>query len=337
MTTTTGARPSSKAAAGRRITPTVFWAALGVAVLAVEIAALMGWVLAGEAERTPRGPMPIPAYMTLGIHAIEAACSLGLLAVFWVYVGRPLKANGKLSLDGVMCIAFVSMAWQDTFLNYSKHWFTYNTATINLGSWNPHIIGWDSPHANLIPHPIVFYTGYGSVIFFGVVIGNAVVRRVARRYAFGPVRLVLAMFAFYMGFCLIEILFLRFGLYAYPAKVPGPVLFRGHFYQYPMLEWLSFVSVMTAWCALRYFRNDRGETVAERGIEALPVGPRTRTGMRFLALVGVCNLAFLVFYSVPLAVLGAHSGKWIDDVTERSYFLDGCAGPSTPYPCPTPP
>lgn len=317
--------------------PVVAWAVLGAVFLLIEAWVIGRWVTTGEAQSTGSGPTPVPDYMLWSIRAIEVAATIGLGAIIWVYLLRPWIRERRLTRDGLLLIAFVTMAWQDTTLNYFRHWFTYNTAAINLGSWDNHIPGWQSPHANLLPLPLAFYAAYGSVVFAAVVFGNWLIRRYAQRHpGAGSFHLLAVAFGHYAAFgVVLEQIFLRAGLYTYPGKV-GPTLFAGHYYQYPLLEGLSFISVMTAWWAARFFHDDRGETVAERGADRLRIGEKSRTWVRFLALTGLFNLVFLLFYSLPTALIGASSGDWIKDVQDRSYFMYGCGLDEDPN-CPVPP
>ena len=82
---------------------------------------------------------------------------------------------------------------------------------------------------------------------------------------------------------------------------------------------------------LRYFRNDRGESVAERGIERVKAGAKGRAALSTVAVIGMCNLLTLVYY-VPLYYVAIHSEDWPADITSRSYF--GVCGPQTDYACP---
>ena len=72
------------------------------------------------------------------------------------------------------------------------------------------------------------------------------------------------------------------------------------------------------------------------GIAGRCIRDKPRTGLRFLALTGFVNLAFLVIYSLPMAITGLYADSYPKDVTSRSYFLNGLCGPGTPYACPGP-
>jgi hypothetical protein len=92
----------------------------------------------------------------------------------------------------------------------------------------------------------------------------------------------------------------------------------------------------TGWACLRYFRNDRGETIAECGLDRLHLSQKGRLGVRFLALVGACNVVIFATYNLPMALAGLYSDPWPTDITSRSYFTNGICGPGTTYACPGP-
>lgn len=98
-------------------------------------------------------------------------------------------------------------------------------------------------------------------------------------------------------------------------------------------EPLLIAPTMTAFVSMRYFRNDKGETFAERGIGRVRLRGWKRTGLRFVAIVGMVNCGFLV-YQVPAVVIGMYSSPWPDDIVTRSYFNPGLCdrGPNTPAP-----
>jgi hypothetical protein len=135
---------------------------------------------------------------------------------------------------------------------------------------------------------------------------------------------------------ILEPVLLMLGAIAYPGTVKWLTIFSGHYFQFPIYEGVLFGGLMTVWASLRYFKNDRGQTLVERGVENLKVSPRKKTGIRFLALSGVCNLAFLVLYNVPMAMLSLHGGPWPNDVTSRSYLTNELCGPGTTYACASP-
>lgn len=86
--------------------------------------------------------------------------------------------------------------------------------------------------------------------------------------------------------------------------------------------------------AFRYFRNDKGQTFAERGAEKLTKAtPTRRAGLRVLAVIGACNALTLAYY-VPTYWLAIHSDEWPADITSRSYYTHVC-GNGTDTACPS--
>ena len=97
---------------------------------------------------------------------------------------------------------------------------------------------------------------------------------------------------------------------------------------------LTVSSLFTAVAALRYFTNDRGEMVIERGIEKVKGGPGKKLVIRALAAVAATHLLLIVFYNIPNSVIGLHSNEWPADLQERSYLTDFVCGDETDRACP---
>jgi hypothetical protein len=96
-------------------------------------------------------------------------------------------------------------------------------------------------------------------------------------------------------------------------------------------------AIVTPIVSLRYFTDDRGRTLVERGSERLKGGTGRQGMIRFLALLGICQTVMLFAYNVPVAILiGGHSTRWPADIQNRSYFTDGLCGAQTTRMCPGP-
>lgn len=88
--------------------------------------------------------------------------------------------------------------------------------------------------------------------------------------------------------------------------------------------------------ALRYFKDDRGLTVVERGVDTLPISQGRKTLLRFLAISGMLNVLVFCFFNLPNGLIGAHSTEWPRDVQDRSYLTDRLCGEGTDRACPGP-
>ena len=93
---------------------------------------------------------------------------------------------------------------------------------------------------------------------------------------------------------------------------------------------------MAGLAALRYFKDDHGRTVVERGVDKLQISEGRRNLVRFLAIFGITNVLVLACYNIPNSIIGAHSTEWPKDLQSRSYFTDYMCGEGTDRACPGP-
>jgi hypothetical protein len=129
------------------------------------------------------------------------------------------------------------------------------------------------------------------------------------------------------------------GVYSYAGAAGGPTwltLFSGRYYQVPIWEIVLAAFWFGSVVALWFFKNDKGQILAERGLDELRGSPRKIQGVRLLACIGLFQAAILVFYNLPMNVVALHWNRWPKDVQQRSYFTNGVCGPSTSYACPDP-
>ncbi len=130
------------------------------------------------------------------------------------------------------------------------------------------------------------------------------------------------------------ILFLPLGAWEYPGGHLS--LFPSTYHKFPLNEMLTVSALFTAVASLRYFVNDRGEMVVERGIDRIRGGNGKRVVIRALAAIAAVHLALIVFYNVPNTWIGMHSTEWPADLQKRSYLTDYLCGDGTDRACPGP-
>jgi hypothetical protein len=96
-------------------------------------------------------------------------------------------------------------------------------------------------------------------------------------------------------------------------------------------------TVLTAVTYLRWSVNDKGESLAERGISTVRATRTAKTGLRLMAIVGFMYSMIIVAYWLPYwTIWGSHSSDFPMDVQKRSYLMDGICGPGTHRACPGP-
>lgn len=323
----------------RKTRPIVVWAVLGVIFLIIEVAAFIGWIGSGQATPTPTGPTPVPTYMKWFIHGWEIAGLLILPVFLYFFMIRPWRRERHITSDGLFCLVFATIYWQDTIANYFQPWFSYNSEFWNLGAINTHILGWMSPNGNLQAEPILWIVPfYIYAVFGGMVFGCWILRKIrAKRRQISNLGLLGACFGIFVVIdVFVELFWMRAGLMVLPGSIEWLTLFHGRFYQYPIYEGPLVAAWMTALISLRYFTNDKGETLPERALDKLRVKGKTKTLVRFLALAGAVNVGFLV-YNIPGSIVGLYSSPWPQDIQQRSYFSYLC-GPygKDNYACPGP-
>lgn len=93
---------------------------------------------------------------------------------------------------------------------------------------------------------------------------------------------------------------------------------------------------ITAVTALRFFRNDRGETLVERGSRHFgTTGPKV-TALRFFAVFAAMQACLLLGYHLPMAIWTTISPTtaWHEDMQQNSYLNDHICGMGTRRVCP---
>ncbi|APE15137.1 spirocyclase AveC family protein [Mycolicibacterium pallens] len=317
------------------------WAAVGGVLLVLQLYVWIRWVIGPYFVRVPAGPSDPPTYMKIFLTANGALMCVGLPAAIWWFLIRPWVRERRITLDGLLLISCALFFFQDPLLNYLNTWCTYNTWLWNRGSWSSHIPGWVSPESpgRQVAEPLLINaTGYGMVLLLAIA-GCWFMRRLKSRWPhMSNLRLILITYAaaIVLDFVMEACFMLPFGLYTYPGAIQSVSVFAGTYHQWPIYEGLMWGGVMTALSCLRFFTDDRGRTVVERGLDQVRGGFARQQFVRFLAIFGAVSACFFVFYNLPAQWFAMHSDPWPADHQKRSYFNGGICGDGTDTPCPDP-
>lgn len=316
-----------------------WWAGLGAAFLAFAAYLIIAWLLAGDAQRVPSGPTPLPSGMKIALTIQQWGLLAGMLALIWFKAIRPRIRTGAFTFDGLMVLAFALMWWSDPLYNYFTPGFNYNAYFVNLGSWVGHVPGWMSPNPTEIPQPLLWLPGVYTCAFFAMVLIVNVIFRKLRAWrpqmsaasmwliAFVPMMVVGTLW---------EATFMVMGSHSYASSLRELALNPGKYYEFPVYQGITASLLYTTWGAMRYFRDDQGRSFAERGIDRLQVPARVKGLMRFLAVSGAITGIFFVFYHVPNAMIALRGDAWPQDTQKRSYFVTKLCGERSNVPCPDP-
>jgi hypothetical protein len=133
----------------------------------------------------------------------------------------------------------------------------------------------------------------------------------------------------------LEMLAVHTGLVGYPGTIPELTLWAGRTDQLPLYGPLLWSATLASLGMLRFYRDDRGRTVVERGIDRVPFGTRTTTALRALAVLGFIHISMILCYDVPINLAGLYAGP---AQTYPSYLRTTQCGADAPVPveCPGP-
>lgn len=311
-----------------------FWVPVGALWFIFCVWIWGSWILGPQFVENDIGRELAPRGYVLWIRFIELISLLGGIWLLWYFVIRPKIRTGRLSFDGLFFLACWTLYMQEPWLNYNNHQFLYTTVSFNRGSWCDYIPGWASPNAELIPvGSIIWCTAYLTLVGLWAVAGSRVMGWYKNRHPdASAMKLIGVCFlAFIPADLLLEHMILMTGLFNYASTVPELTLWAGERYQFPLYETLSWCSTLTCLSAVHFFRNDKGESWGERGMDQLRIPARLKGFARFLAIMGVCQVAMFVTYNVPYFYWSTQGGPFPD---YPPYRIAGVCGPDTEFDCP---
>lgn len=327
--------------------PVVRWAWLGGALMAYILYVMLRWVITGRAVPTDPGPDPLPELMRQFIFWVQiVAMTLGVI-VAWIFVVRGWRREGQMTTAGMLYISWLTLFIQDPMMNYTSATLLYNSYMVNLGTWTlGSTPGWTSPNGNNLPEPllliIVGYTIIGYSLCFPVL---AMLNKIKeRRPTIQKSTLaVLGILILIVLDTLFESLLLRTGVYAYPGGIRAITLFAGETYQFPMTEGIFYGGLtIGATLVLLLYRDDKGQTFVERGLDKMRISRTARQWVKFMALFGYVHLSMFIVFTVPMQWLATHSDPFPEGYP--SYMINGlcvygpqanqCPGPGVMMPRP---
>jgi len=297
------------------------------------------WITGPYFETVPAGPTKAPGWMMVTL-VVWQICGLFVAAGFlYGFLARPLIRERRLTADGLLIVAFCTLWFQDPLSAYFGHWFVYNANLVNYGFWVADVPGWNSfaqPGA-MIPEPILLIGPvYVRFVMISTLIGCWAMRTAKSRWpALSGIGLVAICFGVMCAMDIVAegLVLLPLSFWEYPGG-PG-LMFSDAYHKFPINELLTIGALMTCMSALRYFKDDRGYTLVERGAERV-ASPARRNVMRLLAVTFAAHSIVFICYNLPNALVGAHSTEWPSDLRKRSYFTNGICGAGTGPACPGP-
>jgi hypothetical protein len=313
--------------------PVTVWAILGLAFVVFQAYVYIHW-LSGPNFARSHPTEPVPTITKFWCWALQIATLLTITATL-TYVIRQCRRQRRLTFDAMLVLAWVAVFWQDPLLNWIRPQFFYNSYLISFNAWVESVPGWISPNGSGLPEPI-FLAGFGYMdsLFFCMVICS--VMRLAKRRLPSLNAAGLIAVAIATGAALdlaLEGMFVLTRVYAYPGTIHSVSLWGGEQHQFPLYETLMWGSVWAGAACLRYFRDDKGRSVVERGADSLAVSEGRRTAIRAFAIIGFVNAMFVV-YNVIIIFIGLQVDQTPANYPE--YLRNGLCGEGTQWACPGP-
>lgn len=338
----TGRGRAVEASAVKVTQPVQYWAYLGLLISAFWAWIMVKWVTGPYFTPTLPGPTPQPDWQGPAQIAFQAFCIIALFVVGYKLLWKPWSREKRVTTDGALMIAFFTMFFQDQItMMGGGYWFTYNAHVFNMGSWFPEIPGWMTfAQPGQTPGEPILMMGPGYAYFFLIMTfaGMFIMRKFREWW---PSMSTPALFFCVFIACaildaVIEIGFwIPLGFYAYTYGGILPMINEGTVRQFPIIEALGTAWLSTAIVALRYYTDDKGQTLVERGLDKVVASPLKKGLLRIFAMVAAIQLIFFFIYNVPMYPLGALSKDWPASIQERSYLMNNICGYGTPRACRT--
>lgn len=318
-----------------------YWALAGAILLAFELWVLFQWVTGPHFAPVPSGPDLPPVWMRIVFRTTEVVSVIGMFACIYFFLVKPWIRERRVTTDGLLFTALVFASPWDNLSNYLQYWFTYNSYLVNFGSPMaelPGSLAYRAPGVSdaypILAIPFIYSAAF---MWLAMLICWALRKAKARWPNMNNFQLVCLaiVIAALFDVVLEGMIYMPLGFWTYVGGHWN--INAGKYYQYPLHEALMAGIMNAAFSLLRYFVNDKGETLVERGLEHVKGSQAYKTSLRFLAMIGGVHIIFIFLFHMPVGfTIAPNSAKWIDDSVNRSYFMNNICGPKVDRACPGP-
>lgn len=321
--------------AGTPAYPVKFFALAGVIIACIFASVLFQWVTGPYFKPSPLGADPIESWKLTLIRVSEVFCFFWILLFLWMLLIKPWIRDKKISWDGMLMLCLFTMWVQDPMCNYFNFTFMYNAHWVNMGSWSSYLPGWQSPRGSNLPEP--FFLMGGIYLWWTTINVLVFCWTLKKLRVWMPRHSMLVHIPLaYLVICALDLVLevpaCFTGLFAYPGAPKWITLWAGEPHQFPLYETFFMNFNYLSIGLLRYFRDDQGQSWAERGINTFRLSARAKTAMRFFALLGFCNISYFIVYFMPYNWMALQADTF---PKYPSYMRYEICGEGTPYACPS--
>ncbi len=309
-----------------------YLAVIGVALLAVQLYVWIAWLADGPTQQTE-----FRSYGSASWYAARIGEGIAIALVLGVgtWVVRGCIAARRLTFDAKFCIAGLLTYWLDPTANFAQPIFIYSQNWVNVTDW-VHYIPLHQRTVPMIEAPLFVAPMYACGFLVIATIVNWVMRTARRlRPTLSTARLIgVTVAAAIVMDILFEWPFYLLHLWAFTGAPDELSIFSGAS-RFPWAEWLVIgIFLFAPLAMMRYFVNDRGERLVERGLDKLR--PGWQTPVSLLAMVGFFNL-LLITCSILQVNIATYSDPYPDlpaDVISRTCDVPGEPASTAYGPCP---
>lgn len=285
-----------------------YLALVGVPVLVWNAWTVIAWLIAGPHEITRYRPPghPVDWYAARVFEGL--AIAVGTTLAVYVYRGCR-RARMWLTFDVLFCLAAATQFWGDAGVNFMAPTITISSEWVNVNATCGHMPLVVNPDCGRTPDPLLFLFLLETFVPLGcaIIFGRLVNRVRGRRPHTTTAQLVAMVIAAGFGLALLEpLVIIPLHLWNYPGAKPAISIGSG--FRYPLFEIACFGLWFGVLASVRIFRDDRGHTVVERGLDHHR--PATRKLVTWLALYTIFQIAIWGFASMPYWVLGVDQKPW---------------------------
>lgn len=335
MTSPVGVESRRKTIATAQSKPVYLFAAWGLISLCIGIYAMSSWVGSADFKPSPMGPDALPGSVFWTLRITEVVALICAVVLLWKFMIKPWRQSGRIGWDGMFMIAGFSLWWTDPIDNYFNFTFMYNTGFFNMASWTRFIPGWMAPNQNLFPEPLFFVGGLYIWWFIApVAAGCWGMRKLQeKRPDLSVMSRLLIMWVTFMLFDFVaEGIFQYLQIFKYVGTYAPLTIWAGTVHQYPLYNSVIMAMFFMGMTCLRYFKDDKGNSWAERGIEQVRLPAAGKTLLRQFAIMGFLSANIMIMYYTPYLLFSMK----VDSFPHYpSYLTADICGKNSHYACPS--
>jgi hypothetical protein len=267
-------------------------ASVGVLIVSYELWAWGAWLVAGPHPVTRyRDPNSPSLWVARGYEVVMVITAVAVMGT----VVRDCLRRRAFTTDASIIVAGFFMLFWDPMVNWMQPNFFYSSQWINVNTWTGYAPWVVNPTASQMPQPIVFI---GLIYPFGLLAFSMLLNKgmsAARRRwpEITNARLIAGTFVGGLSLCLLlEAPIFLMNLWGLPGAPDELALFDND-HRFAWAEYVTTTIVFTTLGCVRFFRNDKGQTIAERGLDNLSPGARAL----------VATLATTTLFAIAIWVL----------------------------------